>query len=533
MVKDSASGRPSCRVIVCSQLFAVFMFAVGITGGILIGVYLGRNDSNSKQCDPQPTATTLHDSTKMTTTPRPVTPRGDAQECPKDRTGEKPSKGGEMYAPLTGDEMERVHGYLMREGLISPRDEPVTLMKDYPLYMYLHPYSKAEALSYLDKDGTRPSRFAKVHVIRGSRQNPDVMEYKVGPLENITMTARALLLDGEVHFNSRPYDYFEVAFYEQFLISDFQKLSTLTMESFDGAFYPDGGLNLFHFLGPPGALEKERQVRFVIFLQATENFYDFTLLDFLPLSGTIEANSNNMSEWRTHSYYYLNQGPFATVDDLVAAYGNNSIRKISIPSGYRNTVPGRVLPTRDDSLPYRQHAKTPPPRTYEPGGARYSVNGHSIKWMGWSFEISAGQLRGPSVFNIKFKGQRIVYEMSLNDINLIYATDNSGQNNVVYADAIYGVGEYRGIVPGVDCPEHATLLDTTYWDPYAAKAVTAKSICIFEEDGQGALWRRKATTYDTGLRNHVLIVRMTSTIGNYDYIVDLRQNFNKYLIESI
>ncbi|XP_052271964.1 membrane primary amine oxidase-like [Dreissena polymorpha] len=129
-------------------------------------------------------------------------------------------------------------------------------------------------------------------------------------------------------------------------------------------------------------------------------------------------------------------------------------------------------------------------------------------------------MRGPAIFDVKFKNQRVSYEIALNDIVLIYGSDSFERENMFYTDALYGIGSYSGTIPGVDCPEHGNLIDTSYYDFSTGKAVTTKSICIFESDGEGPLWRHKANGYQSGLRDSCLIVRIGSRIGNYDYFVE-------------
>lgn len=103
---------------------------------------------------------------------------------------------------------------------------------------------------------------------------------------------------------------------------------------------------------------------------------------------------------------------------------------------------------------------------------------------------------------------------------VVYGSGASAQTNVVYTDSSYGIGEYYGIVPTVDCPEHATLLETSHWDVYFSEPVVHKSICVYEADAENALWRHKGWDFEGGLRNTYLVVRVSATIDNYDYIVE-------------
>ena len=433
----------------------------------------------------------------------------------------------ELYAPLNAKEMMKIYNFLIDSNIIYKReeDEAVSLKTNYAPYMYLEPPNKEAALKYLNQEGPYPGRYANVHVARGNRTVPDYMEYKVGPLGSDSMTAVQLYEDGELSFNSRPYDYVETAVYEKLVIPDFEVLEDLTKESFDGAYYPSKTgekqmLTFWFFNGPPGAKGDERETRFLVYLNPFSNDFDVVELDFLPLSATIHCPGNEFDQWYIYDYYYLNQGPFNTAQDLMVAYNSGSIRKFALPKGYRDTVLDRHLPDRDTDKPFRKLSNIPPPRTYEPEGPRYTVKGHHVDWMGWDFDVTAGQLRGPALFNIHFQEQSIAYEISLNDIGVIYGSGASAQTNVVYTDSSYGIGEFYGIVPTIDCPEHATLLGTSHWDVYHSVPVEHKSICVYEADAENALWRHKGKDFEGGLRNTYLVIRVSTTIDNYDYIIE-------------
>jgi len=350
------------------------------------------------------------------------------------------------------------------------------------------------------------------------------MEYKVGPLERpAAMSAVQLVADGELHFNSRPYDYVETAAYEKLLVTDFKILDQLTKESFDGAYYPreNNDFSFWFFNGPPGYKGTERETRFVAYLNPwAPNGYDILQHDFLPLSATIHCPGNNFEDWYIYDYYYINQGPFKNATALMNAYTSGSIRKFAHPSGYRNTIIDRHLPDRDTNEPLRPRSHIPPPRAYEPEGPRYSIRGHNVNWMGWDFTVTSGQLRGPGLFDISFKGDSIVYELSLNEIGVVYGSGSAAQTNVIYTDSSYGIGVYFGIVKTVDCPEHSTLLETSHWDVYVSQPSVHKSICVYEADGQNALWRHMGYEFEGGLRNSFLVVRVSATIANYDYVVE-------------
>ena len=206
-----------------------------------------------------------------------------------------------------------------------------------------------------------PGRYAEVHVHRGNLKNPDVMEYKVGPLDSSSMTVDHLLADGEVHYNARPRDSVEYSNIMKKLKVELKPLKKLMEESFDGATFPDGGLTV-HIQSPPGLTASVRESRFLFQLKVDETIRGQDL-HFLPLAGTIHNAELDVSKWHTHIFYYLNEGPFKTAQELMQAYENNSTRKFKFPKGYRKTLFQKTFPKPNSEKPRKYSTTKAPPRT--------------------------------------------------------------------------------------------------------------------------------------------------------------------------
>ncbi|KAK3581496.1 hypothetical protein CHS0354_031831 [Potamilus streckersoni] len=507
----------------CSHLFVLLVFVVGLVGGILIGIYAYHGSKDTTSCQNEYSQGTGAKTGTDNLTPT-TAPQRNIVQCPNRNPKDDTTYESTVFAPLTVNEMKMVSDILWQKNYITTVDRtPRSLKESFILYMYLLPPRKEDAIRYLYHNGMKPGRYARVHIQRGAEQVPDIMEYKVGPLgSSSNATVIPLTRPGEIHFNSRPYDGVEVTALNHLLECDMKALESLIRESFDDATFPDD-LFIFFFNGPPGLKEGERETRFVLGFKGFRTIQDADIINLLPLSGTVHNPGTNSSEWYTHSYYYLNQGPYLTVSDLVAEYKGSTIRKVKLPAGYRNTLRKKPFSERDHSLPLREYADRPGARAYMPQGPRFSISGTKIKWMDWSFHISGGQLKGPALFDIRFKGNRIAYELAVNDIALEYATDSSAQNGIIYMDATYGImGGDATILRDIDCPSYAAVLNTSYWHSFSQKAFDMKSICVFEEDGQEALWRHFSTNFAGGMRNRHLVVRVPAVIGNYDYIFDFK-----------
>ncbi|XP_046545523.1 amiloride-sensitive amine oxidase [copper-containing]-like [Haliotis rubra] len=513
--KDSTDST-TFKSTLCHQVSGVIIFAIGLGIGVIIGVYAIK-PTDGDQCLNGVASV----APAVVTTPRPVvqpaTNKTSIPSCPADKSPTRSSKSEDkgMFELLSKDEMNAVKNFLKAQGHVSITEGTPTLKDSYIYGMSLYAPYKSQALNHLDKGGPNPGRYADVHVHRGNRAVPDLMEYRVGPLGG-AMTAQAMYRDGELPYNSRPRDGIEWDGITATVSLAMATLRPLLQESFDGAFYPNGGL-VFHPQAPPSLQANERGTRFVMafIVDGTARGRD---LNFLPLTGTVHNPGVNTNTWYAHSLYYLDQGPFPTAEALLSAYNNGTLRKVALPRGYRQTLFSTTYPKQNNDK-HRESSDKAPPRSYYPSGQRYSIHDHAVKWMDWEFVVGSSQFRGPSVYDVKFKGERIVYENSLNDVTLAYASDVTSGANTIYMDATFGVGEFQSLIPGVDCPHHATLLDAAWFDSYSQSPISANAICVFETAGEHSLWRRK-DKFAAGMANNFLVVRTALPVGNYDYTID-------------
>jgi primary-amine oxidase len=111
-----------------------------------------------------------------------------------------------------------------------------------------------------------------------------------------------------------------------------------------------------------------------------------------------------------------------------------------------------------------------------------------------------------------FKGERIAYEVSMNDISLIYSANDPVGGNVNFLDATFGNGEYRELMRGVDCPDYATYLTNFWWAAPGGAQTAMRSTCVFESTTGGTLWRRGGS-FVSGLPDTELNVRFVMPNG--------------------
>jgi primary-amine oxidase len=93
----------------------------------------------------------------------------------------------------------------------------------------------------------------------------------------------------------------------------------------------------------------------------------------------------------------------------------------------------------------------PAPTMIQPGGARYQLNREEqyVSWMGFTFYWAFSQATGITLYNIRFRGERIMYELGLQEAMAQYAGTDPLQGAVSYLDGFFGMGRAMfELVPG-------------------------------------------------------------------------------------
>lgn len=119
--------------------------------------------------------------------------------------------------------------------------------------------------------------------------------------------------------------------------------------------------------------------------------------------------------------------------------------------------------------------------------------------MDFSF-LAALSHTGVGLYDIRFKGQRIAYEVVLQEAMSHYAGIDQLASETVYLDTMLKWKPGK-LVPGFDCPSYATYTDI---------------FCLFEYPKDFPLQRHTEGYYHV-TKNIAFLVRSVVTIGNYDY----------------
>jgi primary-amine oxidase len=157
----------------------------------------------------------------------------------------------------------------------------------------------------------------------------------------------------------------------------------------------------------------------------------------------------------------------------------------------------------------------------QPEGANYQIEGNEVRWGNWMFHVRVDPRVGPVISLARWRdGERyrsILYQGNLSEMFVPYMDPDVGWYSRTYFDAgEYGAGLMASqLKAGVDCPVASAFLPATFNNdrgPYT----TPNALCIFERDRGEPIWRHGGE----GRKDVELVVRMTATVGNYDYLLD-------------
>lgn len=250
----------------------------------------------------------------------------------------------------------------------------------------------------MDGKGPKPQRFARVVMATTSA----VMEYKVGPIDDLLYGSISELVPaGAIPYSKRP------GFEETHFINDFYSKvvkeigAKLLVEAFgmiwpdlekSGGYVPGRGYATFLPRNDPLAPAGTRRVRIKSAFQApAPSRPDAQWLYPLPLDMEVNITSWNVSEWQLNHITFCNQGPFSSPQSLLKAYSEGKI-KVCQPNF---STEGRW------DTPQRESPQV---------GRRIETPFSGVRWGDWSFSVTQRPSTGIAVTDIRFRGERVVYE---------------------------------------------------------------------------------------------------------------------------
>lgn len=419
-----------------------------------------------------------------------------------------------VWAELSESEAESVNAFILEQFHdLNLTKHPKSNRENFIFVVETLKPNKTDAAPYLYDDGQMPERWAKAAIAQNFDDGPYMVYYRVGPLP---ISADTEILPLKYTFNSgRNYvsnpvlDYSALA---EFGLSLAANASDITEELLGAAASHDSpnGLEVF----PRGS--RVERGGLVMWFQMFRPGMGSGARTLLPqgIYAKVDATSPNSEEWKVGAWYY-NGVIYENLAEFRAAVDSPDFQRTPA------NLDGPWTDTEDfDSKP--EGRELPPPVAIQPYGPRYKLDREEkyVSWFGFEFYITTAQATGLSLFDVRFKGERVIYELGLQEAMAHYAGDDPMAGGQEFLDTFFGMGKNAfELVPGYDCPSYADYLDSQWTQAYKTHTLP-NSICLFEFTADYLLSRHTAQYSVTASRNTFLTVRSVSTVGNYDYTID-------------
>ncbi|XP_040353591.1 amine oxidase [copper-containing] 2 isoform X2 [Herpailurus yagouaroundi] len=422
-----------------------------------------------------------------------------------------PPSQSQLFADLSPEELTAVMSFLTQQlgpGLVDAAQARPSDNCVFSVELQLPP--KAAALAHLDRGSPPPAREALAIVFFGGQPQPNVSELVVGPLPH-----PSYLRDVTVERHGGPVPYHRRPMLGAEFAQMWKHLKEVELPKapvFLASVFNYNGSTLAPLHATPSGLRSGDRATWIALYHNISGVGIF--LHPVGLELLLDHRALDPARWAVQRVFYLGRY-YADLGQLEWEFkaGRLEVARIPLP-----------LPDGASSLKSRAPPGPLPPLQFSPQGSRYSVQGNLVASSLWTFTFGHGVFSGMRIFDIRFKGERVAYEVSVQECVSVYGADSPKTMMTRYLDSSYGLGRHsRGLVRGVDCPYQSTMVDIHILVGTGAVQLLPGAVCVFEE-AQGLPLRRHHNHLESyfygGLAGSALVVRSVSSVGNYDYIWD-------------
>ena len=210
--------------------------------------------------------------------------------------------------------------------------------------------------------------------------------------------------------------------------------------------------------------------------------------------------------------------------DGVAAYVDLIERKVfKVVDEFQRPVPTESGDYDDPAVrgPLREGLR--PIEITQPEGPSFTLDGHRLRWQGWSMRVGFDAREGLILHQISLddagRARPVAYRASIAELVVPY-----GDPRFRYWQTYFDCGEYllgkwtNSLQRGCDCLGEIVYLDATVPDDFGEPQGIRNAVCIHEEDF-GILWKHTDVFNGSAQtrRQRRLVVSSWATVGNYDY----------------
>ncbi|XP_019384234.1 PREDICTED: amiloride-sensitive amine oxidase [copper-containing] [Crocodylus porosus] len=431
--------------------------------------------------------------------------------------------GAAIFADLSPAELRAVRDFLLSQpelGLVPEHTGPLAANRLFLVEM-LAP-KKRLALRFLNQDGPPPQRQARAIIYFAGQAQPNITEYVVGPLPRPSYyRPRHLKGRHPVAFTARPVTSLEYELLHQKLEEATAPLSRLLRDT-TGYWYHNCSTRCLVYtdVAPRGLAPGERR-SWVMLQRLVEGYF----LHPVGVELLLDHRSLDPRRWAVQQVWFQGQY-FPSVEALAQSYAAGSLRAERLPEPDTHELYSSYVPRGRFSTdtPTDVHGA----KVCEPQGRRYRVQGNQVEYGGWALAFRLRSSSGLQLFDLRFDGARVAYELSVQEAVAFYGgnTPLAMQSKFLDMGWLMGTLAYE-LAPGVDCPESATFIDAVHLHDAAGPVRYRRALCIFELPTGVPLRRHFNSNFHGsfrfygGLEGTALVLRTTATVYNYDYIWDM------------
>ncbi|XP_013403897.1 amiloride-sensitive amine oxidase [copper-containing]-like [Lingula anatina] len=432
-----------------------------------------------------------------------------------------------VFDTLTEEEIIEIRNFMFNQPELNlvPIDQ-ATVSSNYIYLIESVLPSKKDVLEHLDSDHTLPVRSARVTCFMGEKTTPRVEEFLVFPIPKVSGYTRYInpvQRPGPIPWNSRPDTDPETNEIDKRLVGPVMLTLYPVLKATYGYWYHNcTDRCIFFVYAAKGLVAGDRQMYVRGFRAKLDGYYLWPM----SLALLVNCNGNDPSKFKLTKLYY-EENSFHTAQELLIAYNNGSIKKRVY--GYPPTGPTYGSP---DLRGEREANWKKLPKQTEPDGRRFTVDGQKVKYLDWEFNFRLRAVTGLQVMDMRYKDERIAYEVSMADIIVLYSGKEPEGLQANLHDASWSIGaRHRPLLRGYDCPDNALYFNNTFFDSGTGTAqVFHDALCLFEHNTALPISRHTSVNfygsdnpkylYKYNMPGSVMILRGIPTLWNYDYIFD-------------